>query len=76
MVAVRKQAERPKKDIPIVRCDECDHSHLVRWGRNPVISICAVRKSFGRPYRMVAGAEHKCEAYARFKGIIKDIEQK
>lgn len=74
MVSRKKIKESDKKKL--VKCIECQHSDCVRWHKNPVISICRVRKSFGEPFRMVANSTHMCESYARFNGIIKPIEQK
>lgn len=68
-------AAKNSKQRPLCRCIECKHARCVRWGRNPVISICQVRTSFGEPYRMVANTTHHCESFLRFDGVVKYIDQ-
>lgn len=60
----------------LVRCYECEHSHLFQFKQNPIIAVCSQRKSFGEAYRMVAKAEHQCELYDKFKGMVKPIEHR
>lgn len=71
----KKAVDKKVAEEKLVRCMECEHSDCVRWHTNPVISICRVRKSFGRPYRMVALSTHQCKVFDKFKGVIKGVRQ-